>query len=86
MSEKLQFVFLPTAPPVFTKKPASETYPKAKWIYMDCEADGIPKPKVTWLQNGLPVVFKSPVSIENDKKNNDMVYHNQILLLARCKS
>ena len=32
--------------------PKSTEVPKTKWIYLNCDADGKPKPTVTWLQNG----------------------------------
>ena len=32
-------------------------------VVLECIANGVPKPRVTWLRDGLPVVFGSEYSI-----------------------
>lgn len=41
--------------PYFNVTPTSKTYPPARTVRLDCQAKGVPKPKITWLKNGEPL-------------------------------
>lgn len=43
------------AAPYWIKEPESELYAPGETVRLDCQADGIPTPKVTWSMNGNPL-------------------------------
>lgn len=46
------------APPTFAIKPATQTVKEGERVILDCASNGNPKPKVTWLRNGVEIDFK----------------------------
>lgn len=40
------------AAPYWTKEPKSQLYAPGETVKLECEADGIPSPEVTWSING----------------------------------
>lgn len=46
------------APPNFAIVPIAQTVREGDRVILDCAANGNPKPKVTWLQNGVEIDFK----------------------------
>uniref|UniRef100_A0A4W5JJJ4 L1 cell adhesion molecule, paralog a n=1 Tax=Hucho hucho TaxID=62062 RepID=A0A4W5JJJ4_9TELE len=43
------------AAPYWTKEPVSQLYAPGETVRLDCQADGIPSPAVTWSINGKPI-------------------------------
>lgn len=43
------------AAPYWTKEPVSQLYAPGETVRLDCQADGIPSPAVTWSMNGNPI-------------------------------
>uniref|UniRef100_A0AAY5F5D4 Neural cell adhesion molecule L1 n=1 Tax=Electrophorus electricus TaxID=8005 RepID=A0AAY5F5D4_ELEEL len=43
------------AAPYWTKEPDSELYAPGETVRLECQADGIPAPLVTWCINGIPL-------------------------------
>ncbi|KYB24561.1 Neuroglian-like Protein [Tribolium castaneum] len=41
--------------PYFNVTPISRIYPPARTVRLDCQAKGVPRPKITWLKNGEPL-------------------------------
>lgn len=46
------------APPNFAIRPLSQTVREGERVILDCASNGNPKPKVTWLRNGVEIDFK----------------------------
>jgi len=49
--------------PSFTVKPQDTVAISGSKVVLECIANGFPKPRVTWLQDGSPVVLGSGYSI-----------------------
>ncbi|XP_058497930.1 neural cell adhesion molecule L1.2 isoform X1 [Solea solea] len=43
------------AAPYWTKEPVSQLYAPGETVRLDCQADGIPSPVITWTINGNPI-------------------------------
>uniref|UniRef100_A0AAY5KQ77 Neural cell adhesion molecule L1 n=1 Tax=Esox lucius TaxID=8010 RepID=A0AAY5KQ77_ESOLU len=43
------------AAPYWTKEPVSQLYAPGETVRLDCKADGIPSPVVSWSINGIPI-------------------------------
>ncbi|XP_035499848.2 neural cell adhesion molecule L1.2 isoform X3 [Scophthalmus maximus] len=43
------------AGPYWTKEPVSQLYAPGETVRLDCQADGIPSPIISWTINGIPV-------------------------------
>ncbi|XP_044066815.1 neural cell adhesion molecule L1.2 isoform X2 [Siniperca chuatsi] len=43
------------AAPYWTKEPASQLYAPGETVRLDCQADGIPSPTISWTINGTPL-------------------------------
>lgn len=43
-----------SAAPYWTKKPEDHLYTRGETIKLDCQAEGIPTPNITWRINGDP--------------------------------
>lgn len=46
------------APPSFAIVPSAQTVREGDKVILDCASNGNPKPKVTWLRNGVEIDFK----------------------------
>lgn len=46
------------APPNFVVVPTTQTVKESDKVILDCAANGNPKPKITWLRNGIDIDFK----------------------------
>ncbi|XP_017571081.1 neural cell adhesion molecule L1.1 isoform X3 [Pygocentrus nattereri] len=44
------------AAPYWTKKPQSQLYAAGETVRLDCQAEGIPTPQITWKINGVPIL------------------------------
>lgn len=49
------FVWVTLAAPYWIKEPDSDLYAPKETVKLDCQADGIPTPQVTWTVNGNPL-------------------------------
>ncbi|KAM9342378.1 neural cell adhesion molecule L1.1-like [Pholidichthys leucotaenia] len=49
------FTVVVEAAPYWAKEPRSEKYAPGETVRLDCQAEGIPKPTVTWSINGQPI-------------------------------
>ncbi|KAL9972279.1 hypothetical protein ACROYT_G018562 [Oculina patagonica] len=49
--------------PIFSVTPTDTVAIAGSTVVLECVANGFPKPRVTWLRDGLPVVFGSDYSI-----------------------
>ncbi|XP_051804945.1 neural cell adhesion molecule L1.2 isoform X3 [Acanthochromis polyacanthus] len=43
------------AAPYWTKEPVSQLYAPGETVRLDCQADGIPSPSISWTINGIPL-------------------------------
>ncbi|XP_040009421.1 neural cell adhesion molecule L1.2 [Xiphias gladius] len=43
------------AAPYWTKEPVSQLYAPGETVKLDCQADGIPSPTISWTINGIPL-------------------------------
>ncbi|XP_061842566.2 neural cell adhesion molecule L1.2 isoform X1 [Nerophis lumbriciformis] len=43
------------AAPYWTKEPVSQLYAPGEDVRLDCQAEGIPTPTITWMINGIPL-------------------------------
>lgn len=43
------------AAPYWTKEPVSQLYAPGETVRLDCQADGIPSPAISWTINGIPL-------------------------------
>ncbi|XP_026187504.1 neural cell adhesion molecule L1.2 isoform X2 [Mastacembelus armatus] len=43
------------AAPYWTKEPVSQLYAPGETVKLDCQADGIPPPMISWTINGIPI-------------------------------
>ncbi|MFT7804597.1 neural cell adhesion molecule L1-like [Arapaima gigas] len=48
------------AAPYWTKSPESQLYAPGETVRLDCQADGIPTPTITWSLNGVPISGVDP--------------------------
>ncbi|XP_018616034.2 neural cell adhesion molecule L1.2 isoform X1 [Scleropages formosus] len=48
------------AAPYWTKSPESQLYAPGETVRLDCQADGIPTPTITWSLNGSPISSVDP--------------------------
>ncbi|XP_034151805.1 neural cell adhesion molecule L1.2 isoform X3 [Esox lucius] len=48
------------AAPYWTKEPVSQLYAPGETVRLDCKADGIPSPVVSWSINGIPITGIDP--------------------------
>lgn len=46
------------ASPYWISAPASQLYAPGETVKLDCQADGIPSPTITWTVNGVPLSGK----------------------------
>lgn len=44
-----------TAAPYWTKWPEDHLYAPGETVRLDCQAEGIPTPNITWSINGVPI-------------------------------
>ncbi|KAL5020005.1 hypothetical protein ScPMuIL_002897 [Solemya velum] len=65
-----------TVEPTFTKVPFSHEYPIAKRIRLQCEANGVPKPSITWFRNGKRIISNSRWKIQDE---NNVVISNSFV-------
>lgn len=50
-----QCCVLVTAAPYWVKEPVSQLYSPGETVRLDCQAEGIPTPTITWSINGQPI-------------------------------
>lgn len=43
------------AAPYWMKEPVSQLYAPGETVRLDCQADGIPTPTISWTMNGIPL-------------------------------
>uniref|UniRef100_A0A8C5H5Z8 Uncharacterized protein n=1 Tax=Gouania willdenowi TaxID=441366 RepID=A0A8C5H5Z8_GOUWI len=43
------------ATPYWTKEPTSQLYAPGETVRLECQADGIPSPTISWMINGIPI-------------------------------
>ncbi|XP_060582586.1 protogenin-like isoform X2 [Ruditapes philippinarum] len=55
--------------PVITDLTSGQRVPMAQWIYMECHADGDPKPRITWYKDGEKIDFNNNYNYKNPKEN-----------------
>lgn len=55
-------VCITLAAPYWIKEPDSELYAPGETVKLDCQADGIPTPQITWSINGNPLSGNYAVS------------------------
>uniref|UniRef100_A0A4W4DPI8 Protogenin n=1 Tax=Electrophorus electricus TaxID=8005 RepID=A0A4W4DPI8_ELEEL len=55
------------APPSLLEWPESLTRPRAGTGRFVCEADGVPRPRITWLKNGEPIHSNGRIKMYNSK-------------------
>ncbi|XP_048879246.1 neural cell adhesion molecule L1-like isoform X2 [Brienomyrus brachyistius] len=48
------------AAPYWTKQPVSQLYAPGETVRLDCQADGIPTPTISWSLNGNPIAAVDP--------------------------
>uniref|UniRef100_A0A672IHB4 L1 cell adhesion molecule, paralog a n=1 Tax=Salarias fasciatus TaxID=181472 RepID=A0A672IHB4_SALFA len=48
------------AAPYWTKEPVSQLYAPGETVRLDCQADGIPTPTISWTINGIPLSGQYP--------------------------
>lgn len=48
-------MFVTLAAPYWIKEPDSELYAPGEAVRLECQADGIPTPQITWTINGIPL-------------------------------
>jgi hypothetical protein len=53
------FGYVSTGKPVITDLTSGQRVPMAQWIYMECHADGDPKPRITWYKDGEKIDFNN---------------------------
>lgn len=46
------------APPIFIVVPSTQTVREGDQVILECGANGNPRPKITWLRNGIDIDFK----------------------------
>ncbi|XP_030623636.1 neural cell adhesion molecule L1.1 [Chanos chanos] len=56
------------AAPYWSKEPKSQLYAPGETVKLDCQAEGIPKPSVTWSMNGQPI---SDIDVERRRTISD---------------
>ncbi|XP_075062029.1 protogenin [Mixophyes fleayi] len=68
-------------PPSFTEQPETLTRPRAGTARFVCQAEGIPKPKISWLKNGRKIhsngrikMYKSELVINQIIPEDDAIY------------
>ena len=66
------------AKPFFTKEPVAQNKAEGETAIFECEADGIPEPKIQWIHNGLPIEKVAP-------KTNRIVATNRIEIFNLTK-
>ncbi|GLV44105.1 roundabout 1 [Carabus blaptoides fortunei] len=44
--------------PSFNSTPMSKSFPSARMVKLDCQANGIPKPTIRWMKNGMPLLVE----------------------------
>ncbi|XP_018521389.1 neural cell adhesion molecule L1.2 isoform X3 [Lates calcarifer] len=49
------FTVIVEAAPYWTKEPVSQLYAPGETVRLDCQADGIPSPAISWTINGIPL-------------------------------
>lgn len=57
---QLELSLLLAAAPYWTKHPEDHLYAPGETVRMDCQADGIPTPNITWSINGVPIAGTRP--------------------------
>ncbi|XP_069544807.1 neural cell adhesion molecule L1.2 isoform X1 [Brachyistius frenatus] len=62
------------AAPYWTKEPVSEFYAPGETVRLDCQADGIPSPTISWTINGIPLT-----EIDKDSRRTLMASGSLIL-------
>lgn len=59
--------------PYFTKTPISQYFPSAKTVRIDCLAEGIPSPEITWLKDGVPIELGGRINYKKTKNSEKML-------------
>uniref|UniRef100_A0A8C9TS86 L1 cell adhesion molecule, paralog a n=1 Tax=Scleropages formosus TaxID=113540 RepID=A0A8C9TS86_SCLFO len=62
------------AAPYWTKSPESQLYAPGETVRLDCQADGIPTPTITWSLNGSPISSKRTMVMEDVQPGDTAVY------------
>ncbi|KAJ8985772.1 hypothetical protein NQ317_014425 [Molorchus minor] len=47
--------------PYFNVTPVSKIYPAAQTARLDCQANGVPDPRINWLKDGEPLVYRNHI-------------------------
>ncbi|XP_045184740.2 protogenin B-like isoform X2 [Mercenaria mercenaria] len=55
--------------PVIMEISPGQRFPRAQWIYLDCRADGHPKPTISWLKDGVKLDFDPKYNYRKPKEN-----------------
>ncbi|XP_046890645.1 neural cell adhesion molecule L1.1-like isoform X2 [Hypomesus transpacificus] len=59
-SEKHSYTVTVEAAPYWVKQPQSLQYSPGETVRLDCQAEGIPTPNITWSINGVPITAVDP--------------------------
>lgn len=56
--------------PYFNITPSSKLYPPARTARLECQALGVPEPKIYWLKDGKPLIIKGRIK----KQTNQIMF------------
>ncbi|RWS09189.1 hemicentin-1-like protein, partial [Dinothrombium tinctorium] len=80
--DKQTAVLLVKAPLKWSKEPSDQRLNVGDRAILECEASGIPKPKIKWLKKGTPFSYSGIIKIEmisiNDSGSYDCIVENDL--------
>lgn len=64
--------------PVITDITPSRRYPRAQWIYLECRAEGHPKPQITWFKDGKEIDYSTKFNYNKPKDHQLAIVISEI--------
>ena len=72
------------ASPYWINAPVSQLYAPGETVKLDCQADGIPSPTITWTVNGVPVSGQQLLQLQRTHPSLVFIHNLNVLSMCLC--